>query len=460
MTAARASIAIVAALIAWGAMTFGAVYRWGFLPLAAGCALSGAEALTLPRVRAAVPRAIALALAAIVLAGLAQTIRLPAALLERLSPAALPLLAKYDLAVALGSATAHTLSIDPARTRLALELFVSFSLFLLGLTGLLDERTTGTLVGSVTVIGCVVASTGFAFANDHSGTVYGWWHPASPGAPFGPFVNRNHYAGWMLMATLLTFGHWCALLTGVSHPGGRSWRQRIIRLSTREGSAVLLVGIAAGTMALSVLVSMSRSGIVLLATGLFVLGGLRARECVTAWGRRAFVSGLVACAAAAIAWAGVDTLGTRFHTWRDDSLQGRLAIWRDTRDLVREFPLAGTGLNTFGVAMLFHQTTHQQEHYAEAHNDYLQLAAEGGVLVGVPVLVLLAAACRDARRRLRDTAARAPLRWIRAGAVAGVLAAAVQDAGDFSLQLPGNAALFCVLAAIALAPMRPMSRPS
>jgi hypothetical protein len=36
------------------------------------------------------------------------------------------------------------------------------------------------------------------------------------------------------------------------------------------------------------------------------------------------------------------------------------------------------------------------------------------------------------------------------GAVAGLLTAGIQAAGDFSLQMPGNAALFCVLAAIAL----------
>lgn len=40
--------------------------------------------------------------------------------------------------------------------------------------------------------------------------------------------------------------------------------------------------------------------------------------------------------------------------------------------------------------------------------------------------------------------------WIRVGAVTGLAAIAVQSMADFSLQMPGNAALFAVLCGIAL----------
>jgi O-antigen ligase len=114
-----------------------------------------------------------------------------------------------------------------------------------------------------------------------------------------------------------------------------------------------------------------------------------------------------------------------------------------------DFPLTGTGLNTFGVSMLFYQSTHLHEFYAEAHNDYLQLAAEGGLLVGVPVVALLVVAGAEIARRLRDPG-RGAVPWVRVGAVTGLVAVGLQDLVDFSLQLPGTAMLFCVLAAIAL----------
>jgi O-antigen ligase len=162
------------------------------------------------------------------------------------------------------------------------------------------------------------------------------------------------------------------------------------------------------------------------------------------------VSVLILFGAVSIAWAGADAIATRLSTWQDDSLYGRVAVWRDARTLVRQFPLTGTGLNTFGVAMLFYQTTHLQELYAEAHNDYLQVAAEGGALIGIPALALIVVTWAEVRRRLRGLPRGSSAHWIRAGAITGLLAACLQDAGEFSLQMPGNAALFCVLAAIAL----------
>ena len=54
------------------------------------------------------------------------------------------------------------------------------------------------------------------------------------------------------------------------------------------------------------------------------------------------------------------------------------------------------------------------------------------------------------RRRFREGDRGPHVRWIRVGAVTGLLAIAIQEAGDFSLQMPANAAMFCVLAAIAL----------
>ena len=440
---------IVAAALAWGVLAFGAAYPWGYRPLAAVCALAGVSALAIRRVRASVPRPVAAALAIVIVAGLLQEVRIPAGALQRISPATTALLAHYDLSIALHTASSHALSIDPARTWTGVLLLVCFSLFWMGLTGLLDERLTVRIAQSVIAIGFVVALLAIAFAGNHSGMVYGFWQPRSPGSPFGPFVNRNHYAGWMLMSTLLGFGYFCALLDEAGRTRARSWRQRIVWLSTSGGGRLIWVCVGLATMALSVLLSMSRSGMALLAIGLLVLGIIRARRVASRWARSALVFALILFGAASIAWAGADTLATRFGTWRDDSLRGRVAVWRDARTLVRQFPVTGTGLNTFGVAMLFYQTTNLHELYIEAHNDYLQLAVEGGLLIGVPALVLIGVTCAEVRRRFREPD-RGSTQWIRTGAVAGLLAAGIQDAGDFSLQMPGTAVLFCVLAAIAL----------
>jgi len=447
--AARAQLSAVTVILAWGVLAFGAVYPWGYQPMAAACAVAGAAALASGRVRASLPRAVVLSLAAVVAAGLLQEVRMPLDLLRRLSPAAAGVLEQYDLAFALPGVT-HALTIDPARTWTGLGLLACLGMFWIGLTGLLDEQLSVRIVQVVIAIGVVVALIAIGFAGNHSGKVYGFWRPRSLAAPFGPFVNRNHYAGWMLMSTLVGFGYFSALLTEAGRAGDRSWRQRLIWLSTPDASRLIMVGVALAVMSLSVLLSMSRSGIACLAFGLAAIGVLHARKTRGGWARTALVAGLLVSGVAAVAWAGADALATRFSTWQDDSLDGRIAAWRDAGVLVRRFPLTGTGLNTFGVAMLFYQTTHLHELYVEAHNDYLQLAAEGGLLLGVPALALIAFTSTEVRRRFHESDPASPARWVRVGAVAGLLAVGIQEAGDFSLQMPGNAALFCVLAAIAL----------
>jgi O-antigen ligase len=254
----------------------------------------------------------------------------------------------------------------------------------------------------------------------------------------------------MLMSTLVGFGYFCALLTQAARAGVRSWRQRLIWLSTLEASRLIGVGIALTAMTVSVILSMSRSGIACLMLGLAAIGFLEGRKVFFGWARTAVVACLLLFGVASVAAVGADAMVTRFSTLHDDSLEGRTAAWRDARVLVKQFPLAGTGLNTFGVAMLFYQTTHLQELYAEAHNDYLQLAAEGGLLVGLPALALMFFTSKEVRGRFHDADRGSHVHWIRLGAVTDLVAAGLQEAGDFSLQMPGNAALFCVLAAIAL----------
>jgi O-antigen ligase len=150
----------------------------------------------------------------------------------------------------------------------------------------------------------------------------------------------------------------------------------------------------------------------------------------------------------AIGWAGVGSTAGRFSLASTDA-SSRVGAWRDATRIVRDFPMFGTGVGSFGRAMLVYQTGDREVFYAEAHNDYLQTAAEGGLLVGIPVVICLVALARGIRRRL--TATEAPIEfWLRAGALAGLVGIAVQEMLDFSLQLPGNLLLFTLLAAVAV----------
>ena len=70
----------------------------------------------------------------------------------------------------------------------------------------------------------------------------------------------------------------------------------------------------------------------------------------------------------------------------------------------------GIGFNTYGTAMLVYQTHERPKMYREAHNDYLQLAAEGGLLLTIPIAMAVALFAREVWRRFRE-GADSPMTW-------------------------------------------------
>ena len=123
---------ILMALLAWGALAFGAVYPWAYWPLAVGCALLGLWAM-LERVPWRDPRTVALgmALGVVALAMAVQLVPLPAKALEWVSPGTVPYFERFQVGYQRPAFLA--LSIAPASTAVALGLFVAFALLLLGL---------------------------------------------------------------------------------------------------------------------------------------------------------------------------------------------------------------------------------------------------------------------------------------------------------------------------------------
>ena len=210
-----------------------------------------------------------------------------------------------------------------------------------------------------------------------------------------------------------------------------------------------MVGFAVLLMALGLTLTLSRSGILALLVALVVSSWFVARRQPMAPQRAIVGAYLIFVALVAVGWTGFARLTARFAIVEAIGLADRPNIWADTWHLAGRFPISGTGLDTFGTAMLVYQTTDRRQHLAEAHNDYLQLLAEGGALVCVPAALALFAFACVVHRRLRISDGNSD-DWIRIGAVTGILAIALQETADFSLQMPGNAALLVVLLSVAV----------
>jgi len=126
----------------------------------------------------------------------------------------------------------------------------------------------------------------------------------------------------------------------------------------------------------------------------------------------------------------------------------RLTIWHDTLPVLGDFWFTGTGAGTYRRTMAVYQRSKPGVIFNQAHNHYLQVAAEGGVLVGLPLFLALCALARAIVVSVR--ADRSEIYWIRTGAAAGLFGVAVQSVWETGLTIPANAALAAVLAAIAI----------
>ena len=376
-----------------------------------------------------------------------QLAPLPAAVTARVSP-------QGDVFAA-GADSVRRFSIAPAKTELGFFLFAALALFFLGATKLVSAVGARSVVRLIVAFGVVLALIGIIQYVVTGGAPKSsdlWLlAPRFQVRPFGPFVNRNHFAGWMIMVLPLAFGGAQAAWESGQALAAGDMRDRITWLSSPSGAGTLLMILAVAVMGLALVMCESRSG----------MAGFTAGAALFAWivirrqrDRRSKIATAVVFAVAVAgvaAWAGIDRVRDRVSSVRADasSAGGRRQTWADAMRIVRDFPVTGTGLDTFGTAMLVYQSD-RELHFEEAHNDYLQLAAEGGLLLGVPIIAAFVVFAVQVRRRFVEAPRYGWTYWLRVGAVVGLLSIAMQSAVDFSLQMPGNAALFAVVAAIAV----------
>jgi O-antigen ligase len=98
--------------------------------------------------------------------------------------------------------------------------------------------------------------------------------------------------------------------------------------------------------------------------------------------------------------------------------------------------------------MLAYQQGSRLFFFNHAHDEYLQLLAEGGLIVAVPAAIGMLGGLVAMFRAMG--ADRTSIFWLRAGALAGIVAVAVQSIWDTGLRMPANGILFATIAALAL----------
>jgi len=378
-----------------------------------------------------------------------QLIPLPQTFLRAVDPQALMVRASLWLPpLPSGPAAVYfPISVAPTDTLAALGIYASALLLFWTCRQICDAGGSGRIVRAIAIVGLVGSVAAIIQRSEAHELLYGFWRPIDAGArPYGPFVNRNHFATWVLMACPLVFGYLLARVP--SHRSSQLLSQRIVTALKQLGSMRIWLVSSVCVMTLAVLISASRSGLIGLMCATIVSMLLRKRPAAPAIRRWTMFQGAV-LVLGGLAFANFDAVMDRFdQTLRpSESGRGRSAIWADARRVIADFPLTGTGAGTFGTAVAVYQTAEPGYSIGNAHNHYLQLAAEGGALVGVPAALSIAAFFALCLWRFREDDS--PDYLVRAGAMAGIAAVLVQSIWETGLRMPANAMLLAVLAAIA-----------
>jgi O-antigen ligase len=313
----------------------------------------------------------------------------------------------------------------------------------------------------VALLGLALALVALGQAAVNARLIYGIFAPIESGTFFGPFVNRNHFAGYMLLVAPMALA---VLARAHRHyqwrVGARpNSRRRLVALASPEGVGLMLAVVPALASISALVASTSRGGILAFVLGLVLAGiGLRRQRGVSPW-----LFG-VALGLMAITWFGLQRLEVRFRASAADSA-GRTVVWRESLGMLRRAWLTGYGFNTFGLAtsratpwrlprgatpwasaiaeaarveaMIGYRTPSQIPAivwYREAHDDYVQVAVECGA---AGLIIALWAAVRVLKAARLEP-------WVMAS-LAGVLLHVVVD---FDLQIPAITVLFVCIAGL------------
>ena len=336
----------------------------------------------------------------------------------------------------------RSLSLDPYATRMMVVHFVVLLVYFSATAIFTDTpRRLKTLVRVITIFGFLLAVFGLTQSFTSDGTRVYWFRQLTQSTAFGPFINRHHFAGYMELVIAIPLG---LLLSGAVESYKRP-----------------LYAFAAVVMAMSLVVTNSRGGIIALGAEIFfvlVIASFgwrkdkdepRSKRVRAAILRMALAFVLVVVSLGGALLIGGQQIFQRFlgTPIAEDPTTGRSHFWRVTADIIKAYPVLGAGFGSFGVVYTRYDTRNGEFRLEQAHNDYLQTLSDGGIIGGLLAIAFVVILFRKgfARRETHDKFRSG----VTTGALAGCFAVLVHSFFDFTLHTTANALLFLILAAIA-----------
>jgi len=322
------------------------------------------------------------------------------------------------------------LSVYPYLTKIELlKLVTYFSLFFLASQSFRTREEVKLFVWFLLFLGFVVALFGILQFFSFNGKIY-WFREIRYGRNvFGPYVNRNHFAG--LMELIIPIGLAVWFLRAVS-------RDRLLLV-------VLFTTIPVGALFLSA----SRGGILSFVFQFCLLALLISiQKAHRKWLPAA--AGAVMLVGMFVTWLGYERALGRFgQLWGQEISENvRTRMFADTWRIFLDHPWVGTGLGTFVTVYPQYASSYEGRLVDHAHNDYVEMMAETGMVGVICSLAFIVILFRTALSNLRPHGNSFSLA-IRIGSLVACSGLLLHSLVDFNMHIPSNALLFFLLASLA-----------
>jgi len=321
----------------------------------------------------------------------------------------------------------------PFLTRVALLKLVACALlFFLTVQAFRTRQDYKSLAWFLMSFGFAVAVLGLA-QNYTSHYLLYWFRPLTEGGnPFGPYVDRNHFAGFMEMIVPV----------GMSFIAFRGVR--------REQMA--FVGILTLVPVVALILTASRGGIVSFVVEVGLLGVLmrtrKVRFQVVA------VASVLLASLAVLGWLGAGRALERIKASSVEELSAgrRMSMLKGAWHIFLDHPLAGTGLGTLVAVYPKYETLYDGKIVDHAHNDYAELLAETGIAGGLCGSVFLIMLFWESAKHLGEEQS-AFSHALHVAATVACVGLLIHSLVDFNMHIPANGLFFLLQAAVIISPV-------
>jgi O-antigen ligase len=350
-----------------------------------------------------------------------------------------------------------SLSSHATRTGL-LKIFSYLGAFLLVINYVDSKRKFLRISVAIVVSGILIAILGIIQKVTEAPKIYWFWEALfkKDSSFFGPFVNPNHFAGYMEMVIPVAIGLFIWQWRNLVREQARGVREFLINIGSEKGCKLILFSFLILLMVGALFLSSSRAGVIsFLGSMIYLLVMVVRRE--EARRNILIVVVLLISGCSFLVWMGIRPLVEEFSTIQDISrdydIQYRFQNWRDSLRLVRDFPLFGVGLEAFPSLFPKYKTSSLQYYYLYLENDYLQLLCEMGIL-GFGIFLWFVLSFVRALGFWNPKLGGEEVSGIQYiylyGCSTGVIAIMIHSFWDFNMHIPSNAMLLSMLMGLAI----------